>query len=146
MKQRSPFPGSFLGGWLWRKKLGRLAAMLGIEDMAGIAAKFGKRWRWHLKESILSADLPMGRAELAGFNPEWLQKWIEEDNPNANPFAGECLCPPAVSVPDGTVGWYACSYAVSRCHVNFMALLRVMEFFRGFLRAWCFEDKIEPLL
>jgi hypothetical protein len=106
---RPSFAWNSRGGWLWRKKLGKLAAMIGIEDMAGMAAKFGKRWCWHLKESIVSVDLPMGRAELAGFNPEWLQKWIEEDNPNVSPFAGACLCPPAVSLPAGTVSWFASS-------------------------------------
>ncbi len=40
------------GATAWRKRVGELAAALGLEDMEGIRRKLGSKWAYHLRETI----------------------------------------------------------------------------------------------
>ncbi|MBX3751082.1 MAG: hypothetical protein KF897_13430 [Opitutaceae bacterium] len=40
----------------WRKRVGELGRTLGVEDMAGIRDKLGRRWAYYLRETITLSD------------------------------------------------------------------------------------------
>ncbi len=40
----------------WRKRVGEIGGVLGVEDMAGIRDKLGRRWAYYLRETITLSD------------------------------------------------------------------------------------------
>ena len=58
------------GAIAWRKRVGEVAAALGVEELAGIKRKLGPKWAYRLRKTITSASEEDWQLVLHGLGPE----------------------------------------------------------------------------